>query len=449
MDMKSLWNEFLNSIENKISPIMFETYFKETKLHSLKDGKATILVPMHVYKKYLKENYNDYMEEIFANITGTIFKFDYLTEDELEDNIVIDTDDLGVPSANISDTLKSEYAFSNFLVGNSNKFAHATAVAVADKPGYMYNPLFIYGSSGLGKTHLMHAIGNHIVKNYKKNVLYVTSEQFVNDFIDLHRLSKEDNNIEEVKSFKKKYRDIDVLMIDDIQYLQIANKAQQEFFNTFNDLYNNNKQIIISSDRSPDDLKSLEDRLKTRFNWGLTTDILPPDFELRMAIINKKIEGHLLENDFSNEVKQLIASNCTSDVRKLEGAITRVLAYATMMNGSKIDLDLATEALKDYFVKSIVAKNKIDQVQQLVATHYNITVEDMKSKRRITKISVPRQIAMYICRIVVGESLPKIGIEFGGKDHTTVMHSVDKIKKELKTNKDLELEINKIIDQIK
>src|SRR5574344_71435 len=326
MDINLIWKEFLNNIENQISYIMFETYFKETKLISLKDSIATVLVPMHVYKKYLKENYNDFIEEVFTNITGTNFKFEYLTEEELEDNITIDTNDVGVPSTStLESNLKQEYTFDNFIVGNTNKFAKATALAVAEKPGYMYNPLFIYGNSGLGKTHLMHAIGNYIVKNAKKNVLYVTSEQFVNEFIDLYRLNKDDNNIDEVRNFKKKYRDIDVLMIDDIQYLQIASKAQQEFFNTFNDLYNNNKQIIISSDRSPDDLKSLEDRLKTRFNWGLTIDILPPDFDLRFAIITKLIEGNNVV--FPDDCKEYIASNCIGDIRKLEGAVTRVLAY--------------------------------------------------------------------------------------------------------------------------
>ena len=238
-------------------------------------------------------------------------------------------------------------------------------------------------------------------------------------------------------------------MIDDIQYLGSANQTQQEFFNTFNDLYGNNKQIIISSDRSPDDLKLLEDRLRTRFNWGLTIDILPPDFKLRMDIIDKKIEGNNMYNTLPKEVKEYIASNCTNDIRKLEGAITRVFAYATMMSGCEITLDLAIEALKDYFVKSIISKNKIDQVMQLVANTYNIGVEDLKSKKRSANISVPRQIAMYICRTVLEESFPKIGIEFGGKDHTTVMHSVDKIKKEIESNPILEMEIQKIIQQIK
>ena len=313
----------------------------------------------------------------------------------------------------------------------------------------MYNPLFIYGNSGLGKTHLMHAIGNYIIKNSNKNVLYVTSEKFVSDFIEINKKNKEGNNFDSVEFFKKKYRNVDVLIIDDIQYLGNANQTQQEFFNTFNDLYGNNKQIIISSDRSPDDLKLLEDRLRTRFNWGLTISILPPDFKLRMDIIDKKIESQGISDIFPLEVKEYIASNCTSDIRKLEGAITRVFAYATIMSGSDITIELAIEALKDYFSKSIISKNKVQKVQQLVAKEYNITVDDLKSKRRVASIAVPRQIAMYICRVVLEETLPKIGIEFGGKDHTTVMHSVDKIKKEVKINNELNLQIQKIIQEIK
>jgi len=313
----------------------------------------------------------------------------------------------------------------------------------------MYNPLFIYSNSGLGKTHLMHAIGNYITKNSKKRVLYVSSEKFVNDFLKIYQKNKEDNNFEIIENFKNKYRNIDVLMIDDIQYLEIANRTQQEFFNTFNELHNNNKQIIISSDRSPDDLKKLEDRLRTRFNWGITVDILPPNYELRMAIIDKKIESHDVSSVFPQDVKEYIANNCTSDIRKLEGALTRVFAYATIMNGSDINLDLAIEALKDYFGSGASAKNKIDQIQQIIAAHYNITVEDLKSKKRGAKYSIPRQIAMYICRTYLEESLPKIGNAFGGKDHTTVMHSVDKIKKEIKLDKNLELDIEKMINQIK
>lgn len=449
MDINNIWDLFLEKMKQQINPMHFETWFADTKLISLDENCAKVLVPMSVHKKHLKENYNDLVVELFTEITGTNFNFEYVLEEELKNNIVINTDEIGVPSISFDSNLDSRYTFDNFIVGQSNKFAKATSLAVAEKPGYMYNPLFIYGKSGLGKTHLMHAIGNYISKNSNMKVLYVTSEKFVEDFINIYRKNKNDNNFEDVDSFKKKYRDIDVLMIDDIQYLEIANKTQQEFFNTFNELHCNNKQIIISSDRSPDDLNKLEERLRTRFNWGLTIDILPPDFKLRMDIIDKKIEANNISCEFPNDVKEYIASNCTSDIRKLEGAITRVFAYSIIMNGSEITLDLAIEALKDYFVKSIISKNKVDQVQQVIAAHYNITVEDLKSKKRNANISVPRQVAMYICRTVLEESLPKIGMEFGGKDHTTVMHSVDKIKKEITNDASFKNEIDKLISKIK
>ena len=448
MNVEKIWDRFLDIIKTRVSKISYDTWFADSKLYEIKDNKAIVIVGMHIQKKNLKENYNDLIEEVFTEVTGSNFKFEYLLDEEIEKNIEINTDIIGVPNDNFETNLISKYNFDNFIVGESNKFAHATAVAVAENPGQMYNPLFIYGNSGLGKTHLMHAIGNYIVQNKNKRVLYVTCEKFVEDFIGITR-KKNNNNFDNVEIFKKKYRDIDVLIIDDIQYLGNANQTQQEFFNTFNDLYGNNKQIIISSDRSPEDLKLLEERLLTRFNWGLTINIFPPDFKLRMNIIDKKIESNMLNSSFPNDVKEYIASNCTSDIRKLEGAITRVVAYATMMNGSDITLPLAIEALQDYFSKSIISKNKIDQVQQLVASHYNISVADLKSKKRVSSIAFPRQVAMYICRNILEESLSKIGIEFGGKDHTTVMHSVDKISKQIKADDKFEIEINKIINQIK
>ena len=450
MNIKLLWNSFLNKIKNEISPASYEAWFSETELYELKDGIAKVSVPMSIQKKTIKENYNDLVEELFTEISGTNFKFEYYTKEEIDNNIEIDTDVIGVPSVvNFESNLIPHYTFDNFIVGASNKFAKTSAFAVAEYPGNMYNPLFIYGNSGLGKTHLMHAIGNYIVKNSKKRVLYVTCDKFTEDFTGIHKKSEDGTNFDNMELFRKKYRDVDVLIIDDIQYLGSMTKTQQEFFHTFNDLYRNNKQIIISSDRSPNDLKLLEERLKTRFNWGLTISIDTPDFDLRMNIIDKKLENHVLAGEFPKDVKEYIASNCTSDIRRLEGAITRVTAYATMMNGQDITLDLAIEALKDYFVKSIISKNKIDQVQQLVAKTYNISVEDLKSKRRMANIAFPRQVAMYICRVHLEESLPKIGLEFGGKDHTTVMHSVDKIKKQLKTNQDLNLQITKIVNEIK
>ena len=452
MNSEIIWQKFLEIIQKNLSDITFETWFKENKIIEFTDTTIKILVPDVLHKKHLKENYNDMVEETFNEITGSNFKVEYYLEEELTSDVKINTDVIGVPTSvqnnNFNSNLIKEYTFNSFIVGKTNKFARATALAIAEQPGKMYNPLFIYAKSGLGKTHLIHAVGNYIVENSNKKVLYVTCEQFVNDFIELYRKNKDDNNFINVDNFKNKYRSVDVLIIDDIQYLEIANKTQQEFFNTFNDLHSNNKQIIITSDRSPDDLKKLEERLRTRFNWGITVDITPPDFDLRLAIINKKIQDKFPNCEFKDDAREYIASVCTEHVRKIEGAINRVIAYSTIMNESVITLEVANEALKDFFKTSIISTNKVEQVQQIVANNYNITVDDLKSKKRTASIAIPRQIAMYICRIIIGETLPKIGLAFGGKDHTTVMHSVDKIKKEITVNSQLESEINKLVSKL-
>ena len=448
MDINNIWNSFLEKMEQNLTPVLYDMWFSETKLVELNEEYAKILVPMPVHKKHLKENYIDLIEKTFTDVTGSIFKFEFVTEDELNSESIIDVDEIGVPeSAIFQSNLDPKYTFESFVSGSSNKFAKASALAVAEQPGSMYNPLFIYGKSGLGKTHLMHAIGNYIKENSRKKVLYVTADTFVNDFLKIYRKDN-DSNFDNIDCFKEKYRNVDVLMIDDIQYLEIAHKTQQEFFNTFNDLYTNNKQIIIASDRSPDDLKKLEERLRTRFVWGLIVNILPPDYQLRIDIIDRKIDSNNLNTFFPQDVKEYIANNCTTDIRKLEGAITRTIAYATIMNGSDITLELAMDALKDYFGGSVISKNKIEQVQQIIANNYNISIEDIRGKRKSNDITIPRQIAMYICRIYLKESLPKIGAEFGGKDHTTVMHAVNKIKKEVETNDELNIEINKVISQL-
>ncbi len=448
MDLNNRWKTLLERIKNQMNEISYETWFSESKLISLKGDTAKVLVPSIVHKKNLTNNYTDFIEEKFAEITGTNFKFEFYTEEELENNIIIDTDEIGIPSDKFETNLDPKLNFKNFVIGNDNKFAATSALAVAEQPGNMYNPLFIYGSSGLGKTHLMHAIGNYITENSNKKVLYIPCDKFVSDFVEICRKNSNDNNKESIKQFKNKYRDIDVLIIDDIHNLVGATSAQQEFFNTFNELYNNKKQIIISSDRSPDDIKKLEERLKTRFNWGLKVDILPPNFDLRMNILNKKIEQQELENKFPEDVKEYIASNAVGDIRRLEGAITRVYAYATIMNGSDITLELSIEALKDFFATRIIAKNKIDQVIQLVSENYNISPEDLTSKKKTNNIAIPRQIAMYICRVYLNENFTKIGIEFGGKNHTTVMHAVDKIKNEILDDEALNNEIQKLINKI-
>ena len=450
MKLDNIWNELLKKIEPKIKNYAYEIWFSNTKLISLEDNIAKVLVTSPMQKKNLQTSYIDLIQELFTELTGSNFSFVFVLDYEINNkNVKIDfEEENGLPINNLKTNLDSRFTFDNYIIGNSNKFAATSALAVAEQPGNMYNPLFIYGSSGLGKTHLMHAIGNYIVENSNKKVLYIPCDQFVNDFVDT-TVKNKGNNFAAVKEFKNKYRDIDVLIIDDIHNLAVSNSAQQEFFNTFNDLKNNNKQIIMSSDRSPDDIKKLEERLKTRFNGGLTTDIQPPEFELRMNIINKKLESQNLINKFSDDVKEFIASNSVGDIRKLEGAITRVYAYAAIMNGENINLELAKEALKDFFVKSIVSKNKIDQVIQLVAEHYSISTDDLKSKKKTNDIAIPRQIAMYICRVYLEENLMKIGMEFGGKNHTTVMHAVEKIKKEINNNEALNVEIQKIISNIR
>ena len=445
MDLKVLWNKFLETVKQEVSSISYNTWFAETELHDMNNGKARVIVPMPIHKKHLSDSYKEMATRIFNEITGSNFEFEFLLKDEIDDDNSSNVqkeppiEEVGVPYNNpIASNLKPNYTFDTFIVGNSNKFAHAAALSVAENPGKMYNPLFIYGSSGLGKTHLMHAIGNYIVQNSNKKVLYVTCEQFRDDFIGISRRMEENgNNFDYVDYFKNKYRNIDVLLIDDIQFLGGATSTQQEFFHTFNTLYSDNKQIVITSDRSPDDLKLLEDRLRTRFCWGLTVDIYPPDFELRINILKKKIAGGAINQEIPDNVIEYIASNMGSDVRQLEGSINRLLAYSTIMGGSKIDLDLAIEALKDYTNTGISEKNNIRKIQKAVAEYFQISVDDMKSKKRSANLAFPRQVAMYLCRQLTDESFPKIGTEFGGKDHSTVMHSCDKIEAEMKVNKEL------------
>lgn len=445
MDLDNIWNTFLKRIEGTMESVSYETWFKDTKLISLKDNKAIVQVPMNFHKKHLKESYNELIEEIFTDITGTNFQMEYILAEELENNIEIVDE---TPVEDFKTNLNPNYTFETFIVGDSNKFAQAIALAVAEKPGFVYNPLFIYGNSGLGKTHLMHAIGNYVHKTSKNRVLYVSTDQFVTDFLEAYRKNKYENNYDSLDEFKKKYRSVDVLLIDDIQSLETTGGSQQEFFNTFNELHQQNKQIVIVSDRSPEDFQKLEQNLKTRFKWGMTIDIKPPDVDLRLNIIDRKLEAQQIAN-FPKEVKEYIASICTTDIRTLEGAISRVLAYSTIMNGSEITLDLAIEALKDHLSKNIMSRNKIEQVMKIVAERYNLTIEDLKGKKRNANITMPRQIAMYVCRNVLNEPLMKIGNEFGGKDHTTVMHSVSKIEKELKKDSKLEIEINSIVSNLK
>lgn len=448
MDLNTIWDTFLKRIKGTLTPVSYDTWFKETKLISLKDDKAIVQVPMNLHKQHLRGCYKEIIEEIFTDITGTNFQMEYYLEEELNNENNFDELIKNEPDDDYKTNLNPNYTFDNFIVGDSNKFAQAVALAVAEKPGFVYNPLFIYSNSGLGKTHLMHAIGNYIYNSSKKRVLYVPADKFVSEFLEAYRKQKNDNNYEALDNFKKRYRDVDILLIDDIQSLETANTTQQEFFSTFNELHNQNKQIVIASDRSPEDFQRLEERLKTRFKWGMTINIEPPDMNLRLNIIDKKLESQQI-TEFPDDVKQYIASVCTTDIRTLEGAISRVLAYATIMSGSKITLDLAVDALRNFLGKSVISRNNIEKVQKVVAERYNVSVDDIRGKKRNANIAFPRQIAMYICRNVLNEPFMKIALEFGGKDHTTVMYSVEKIEKAIKKDPKIEIEINEIVNNLK
>ena len=452
MNYDLLWSKALELIQKEVTSIVYTTWFKETKIYRIKDNLVTILVPMEIHRKNLNDRYLEIIVKSLTALTNIVYDINFILKDETPSNEeetkgsndVFYKEDTQSTYKHSSNLIKS-YNFDNFVVGNSNKLAHAAAVAVAETPGETYNPLFFYGTSGLGKTHLMHAIGNYIEENSNKKVLYVTSEQFTDDFSKINR--KDDNNqtnYDYAEYFKNKYRSIDVLIIDDIQFLASKSKTQEEFFHTFNILHHDNKQIIISSDRSPNDLKLLEERLKTRFCWGLTANIAPPDFELRKNILKKKIQGYKLLPEIPEEVIEYIASNMTSDVRNLEGAINRLMAYSLMMGYNEITLSIAVEALKDTINKGTSEKTNILKVQKIVADYFQISVDDLKSKKRTANIAFPRQIAMYICRNDLNESFERIGLEFGGKDHSTVMHSVEKIENEIKNNTEMKNLIEKL-----
>ena len=450
LSIDDVWKEFMDKLDKTLSPTTFRTWFKDIKLINCYNNKLTIQVPMETHRNILRDTYHNLIEDTLYSITKENYELNFITEaenvDALSQNIndIENTDDDEIWNTNLNKNLN----FDNFVVGNSNKLAYTSAIQVAQNPGKLHNPLFIYGKSGLGKTHLMHAIGNYITKNSNYKVLYTTSDMFMTDYTGIANINNIDNQIEYANTFKNKYRNVDVLIIDDIQFLVGAEKTQQEFFNTFNYLQQSNKQIIISSDKSPDDLKKIEERLRSRFMWGLPVDIYPPDFELRCEIIKQKIKNTTLKDMINNDVIEYIANACTNDIRHLEGTINRLMAYTAMIVPEKIDLEFANDALKDYLNKNIYSNNSIENIQNAVSKFYNITVEDLKGKKKSNKIAYPRQIAMYLSRMMTDESLPRIGLEFGGRDHSTVIHSINKINDELKTNDTLKNEIDLIKNNI-
>ena len=454
MSNREIWNKFLEDMKNEISNVSFDIWFNEedTKLYSFKDNVATITVNQEFIKKHLETNYIETMESVFNRVTNSDVTINIVLESEIKQlefeekekqkQISLVDDDNFVKQSPNNANLNPNYTFETFVVGNSNKFAYKASRVIAESPS-SYNPLFLYGESGVGKTHLMHAIGNYLIQNTDKKVLYITSDKFVDEYTRIFRYSDK-NNFEKIDAFKDKYRNVDILIIDDIQFLSNAPKGQEEFFHTFNELHNANKQIIIASDRSVDDLNSLENRLVTRFNWGLTANITTPDYDLRVSIIKNKLAFKEAANDIPDDVIEYIANNFDSDIRKLEGAITRVLAYSSMFGKGKITLDIAVDALKDQLTDRSVYKNDVHRIQTVVCDYFKVTLDDIKGKKRSQNINYPRQVAIYLCRTLAKESFPKIGTYFGGRDHSTIMNSYSKIENDLNKNEQLKIVINEL-----
>ena len=433
--LKEKWEEILYivKVEHELSDISFKTWLKPLQIHSVSDHKVTILVPSEQMGiDYITKKYMFPIKVAIAEYTGKEYDIEFILPEQAkksENKKMFASVNSVDNSASVERAnLNPKYTFDTFVVGNNNKFAHAAALAVAESPGKMYNPLFIHGGAGLGKTHLMHSIAHFVLnENPEKKVLYVTSETFTNELIDSIR----NGNTTAMTKFREKYRNVDVLLIDDIQFIIGKEATQEEFFHTFNDLHGNKKQIIISSDKPPKDIETLEARLRSRFEWGLIADISSPDFETRMAILHKKEEND--GYDIDNEVIKYIAMNIKSNIRELEGALNKLVALSNLEN-REITVKLAEEALKDIISPDEKKEITPSLIMSVVAEHFHITVDDLKSTKRNTEIVYPRQIAMYLCSNMTSVGLKKIGADMGNRDHTTVLHGSKKIAAELKTS---------------
>jgi len=443
-DLKNLWGKTLNIIKSELSEVSFNTWIKSCEPMSISSDTLKISVPNSFTQDILDKRYKDLVANSVKAVCSKLYKIEFIIMSDNFDKEDSKTNSKQssksvVVNDEMSSTLNPKYTFNSFVIGNSNRFAHAASLAVAESPAKAYNPLFIYGGVGLGKTHLMHAIGHYVLDgNPNAKVVYVSSEKFTNELINA---IKDDKNEE----FRNKYRNVDILLIDDIQFIAGKERTQEEFFHTFNALHDANKQIILSSDRPPKEIPTLEDRLRSRFEWGLIADIQVPDFETRMAILKKKADVENL--NVANEVMGYIATKIKSNIRELEGALIRIIAYSSLTN-REVTVDLASEALKDIISKKQGKHVTIDSIQDVVSSYFNLRVEDLKSQRRTRNVAYPRQIAMYLSRKLTDMSLPKIGEEFGGRDHTTVIHAYEKISENLKTDDSLQHTVNDITKKL-
>ena len=434
----NIWDQSLQKVQNNIDHYSYETLLKSLKPIGYQENTVLIEAPNQFTRDWLNDRYVAFFTKAFQDILQEDIQVKFIVDCEIPDVSFDISKKNGIePSL---PHFNPKYSFSNFVIGNSNRFTHAACLAVADLPAKTYNPLFIYGGAGLGKTHLMQAIGQHILKKYQyMKVSYVTSETFTNELID----SIKNNSTNE---FRNKYRSNDILLIDDIQFLAGKEGTQEEFFHTFNTLYGDNRQIIISSDRPPKEIPTLEDRLRSRFEWGLISDIQPPDLETRIAILRKK--GQMENISVPDDTISYIANNIQSNIRALEGAFTKIAAHA-FFNREEINTELAMKVLKDMLTPDEPKVVTVDLIQELVAEHFSIRLDDLKAKRRTSAVSYPRHIAMYITRELMPDlSLPKIGKHFGGRDHATVIHACNKIGNKLKDDLSLQKDINELVKKI-
>ncbi|MDP4091926.1 MAG: chromosomal replication initiator protein DnaA [Bacillota bacterium] len=437
VQLPDLWQKVLDLLKNELTEISYNTWIKTIEPLSININSINLGVPADFNKGILESRYSTLIKNAVKQITAKEYAINFSVPGQHgNDKKESSQSENNTNNDQLSSLLNPKYTFDTFVVGNSNRFAHAASLAVAESPAKAYNPLFLYGGVGLGKTHLMHAIGHYIIsQNPSSKVMYVSSEKFTNELINA---IKDDKNEE----FRSRYRTIDVLLVDDIQFIAGKERTQEEFFHTFNALYEANKQIIISSDKPPKDITTLEDRLRSRFEWGLIGDIQTPDLETRIAILKKKAQ---LENlDIPNDVLVFIADKIASNIRELEGALNRVIAYTTLTE-AEITVDLANEALKDILSAN---KNRVinfNSILDAVSRYFDIKPDEFKSKKRNRDISFPRQMAMYLCRDLTDMSLPKIGEDFGGRDHTTVMHAIEKISEDMENSP----ETRRTIDELK
>ena len=434
-EFKRIWKKVLEELGKEISAVSYDSWIKPICLEAIDEDKITLKVPFSVNKNMIMTKYFSLIESCIEAVTSRKFDIEVIVDDDGAEIGMVDP-------ITVENTLNSKYTFSSFVVGNNNNLAYVASLAVAERPAKTYNPLFLYGGSGLGKTHLMQAIGNHYLENYpKKKVLYTTSEKFTYELVTAIR---EKTN----QAFRNKYRNVDLLLIDDVQFFANKELAQEEFFHTFNALFEKDKQIVLTCDRLPSEIPQLEERLKTRFNSGLLADVQPPDYETRMAILKNKIQSEYLSVD--EEIVEFIADSVKSNVRDLEGAVKRILVYAGIKRTNEISMELATAALRDILAtqpkRAITAALIINEVEK----YYRLSKGSLVSKKRSKEVALPRQVGMYICRELLDDpSFPKIGEEFGGRDHTTAMHNVKKISQDIEIDTELKETVREIISNIK